>query len=442
MQEEFRKFVNDNSLFGKNERILLAVSGGIDSMVMANLFLSLENFTGIAHCNFNLRGKESDMDENLVRDFGHEHHIGVHTVRFDTSGYAAEKGISVQMAARELRYSWFEEIRDKYSYDLIALAHNLNDNVETFLINLTRGTGIAGLTGMKPLNNRLVRPLLFATRRAIEEYSLRNGISYREDASNSDTKYLRNRFRHEIIPIFREINPSFDEAIRETSRTLSEINDIKTIWLDNIRSTILLNEGETTVFDAVKLADESFSPTMIYELFRPYGLGRAQVEDLKRIIGGRTGSRIITASHRIFKNRGEIVIDRIWENDTFIQLINSPEEYDAVEKILSFELLEVGTDFSIPKSGRIACLDADKIKFPLTLRRWASGDSFYPLGMNGKKKLSDYFTDKKYSAPEKERCLILESDGKIVWLIGDRIDNRFRISPSTTKALIISYKGK
>lgn len=238
MFQEFRKYIKDNDLFKPSQRILLAVSGGIDSMVMTHLFLRIGTEIGIAHCNFNLRGSESDGDETFVENFASGHNLPFYCESFDTTGFSIEKSISIQMAARELRYRWFDEIRVKNGYDSVALAHNLNDNVETFIINLTRGTGIAGLTGMTPKHKTLIRPLLFASRLAITDYCKEQGIHFREDRSNEDIKYVRNRIRHSIIPVFREINPSFDHTISETAERLGEINEIVTGFISGIRKRL------------------------------------------------------------------------------------------------------------------------------------------------------------------------------------------------------------
>lgn len=440
MLEEFRKYIEENNLFEASHRILLAVSGGIDSMVMTHLFLRTQREIGIAHCNFNLRSSESDEDETFVRNFASGHNIPCYSVSFDTTGFASEKDISIQMAARELRYRWFEEIRVKNGYDAVALAHNLNDNIETFLINLTRGTGIAGLTGIKPKYKYLIRPLLFATRHAIAEYCEQQNITYREDRSNTEIKYTRNRIRHVILPVFREINPSFDATVSETAERLGEINEIVTGFISAIRKKITRQRNGTIVFRIDDLNSLTPKRTVLFELFKPFGLGNGQLDDLMNLISGKTGGQIFTTSHRFIKNRKEILISRKDEEAEGFYIITSPEEFRRVPGIISANLRILNSDFKIPSSPAIACLDAGKIKFPLIIRKWKHGDSLYPFGMNQKKKLSDYFIDNKYSILEKENSQILESENKIVWIIGHRIDNRFRITKSTKKILIIEVK--
>ncbi len=441
MIEEFRKYIAENNLISKSERVLLAVSGGIDSMVMAHLFLTCNFNVGIAHCNFNLRGRESDKDEAFVKNFALNKNVPFFSERFDTTGYATEKGISIQMAARDLRYRWFEEIRLKHNYSSVSVAHNLNDNVETFLINLTRGTGIAGLTGMKPGHRNIIRPLLFATRNAIIEYSNHYNIDYREDQSNSETKYTRNKIRHIIMPQFREINPSFETAITETAERLNEINELVTDHISEIRGKVSVSGSGTIVFRINLLQSLSPKRTILFELFRPYGIGKGQIEDLIRLIDGKTGNQLITSGYRLLKNRKELVVSKNEDDSDENFEIGSVQDLIKYPGCVSAEKKSIKPGFTIPETSNIACLDADRISFPMIIRKWKHGDCFYPLGMKQKKKLSDYFIDKKYSIMAKESCRILESDGKIVWIINDRIDNRFKITSRTKKALIIEVKG-
>lgn len=438
---EFRKYIEENNLIKNSDRILLAVSGGIDSMVMTHLFLSTKNEVGIAHCNFNLRGVESDEDELFVRNFATDHNIPFYCERFDTIGFASERGISVQMAARELRYRWFEKIRSKNNYNSIAIAHNLNDDIETFLLNLIRGTGIAGLTGMKPKHKNLVRPLLFAPRQAIAEYMRMNAVPYREDRSNSEIKYTRNKIRHAIIPLMKEINPSVENTLTETKGRLSEINEILIGLISEIREKVSKRRGEIMVFKTNVLNELTPKRTILFELFKPYGIGNGQLDDLIDLIDGKTGGQLFTQNQRILKNRKEILVSSRNPVSHSYYEINDISDLLKVPFIVSASFKEITNDFVITSSRKIACLDSGKILFPLIIRHWETGDSFYPFGMRQKKKLSDYFIDNKYSIFDKEKCNILESDGKIVWIIGDRIDNRFRITESSKKALIIEVNN-
>lgn len=440
MKEEFEKYILENRLIEPTSRILCAVSGGIDSMVMTELFLKIGSDIGIAHCNFNLRGEESDADEEFVRQFAGKHGIPFFSASFDTSGFASEKGISIQMAARELRYQWFEEIRHKNGFDLIALAHNMNDNIETFLINLTRGTGLAGLTGMKPRHNNLIRPLLFASRDAITNYSDINDVAFREDRTNADIKYTRNRIRHSIIPVFRRINPSFDTTIIETAERLGEINEIVNAFISPIKERAIIQKDNLVTVKIKEIPVLAYRRTILFELFRPFGVASSQLEDLEKLTKGPTGNQLFTQNWRLIRNRNEIIIlPRENSSGSYFE-ITSADDFKNIPFIISYEHKKIDENFLIPSSPLKACLDADKLSYPLIIRRNIPGDYFYPLGMRSKKKLSDYFIDKKYSIPDKEKCLILESAGQIVWVIGDRIDNRFRITEATRKTLVITVK--
>ncbi len=437
MLSDFLKYIAEKNLIKQNQRVLLAVSGGVDSMVMASLFIKSGIKVGIAHCNFTLRGKESDGDEEMVKRFAARHKIPFYPVRFSTTSYAREKGISIQMAARELRYRWFEEIRKKNGFDHIAVAHNLNDNIETLLINLTRGTGVAGLTGIKPSGNHIIRPLLFASRYSIETYRRKNRIKFREDISNTESKYTRNKIRHLVIPVLKEINPSVEATLNETAGRMSEVNDIMTVYISELYHKLIIRENNLLRISIKALKPFADNNTVLYELFKRFGITGNNLNDLKNIIKGKTGIQVFTGSHRIIKNREEILITEPVENNTRYTIAGNLEELKMTGAFKSVELTSIAPGFIIPADPSVACLNYEKLKFPVTLRTWKPGDFFYPLGMKKKKKLSDYLIDRKFSRFEKEKLLILESDGNIVWLIGERIDNRFRITKNTRKALII-----
>jgi tRNA(Ile)-lysidine synthase len=442
MINEFKKFVAENNIIKPTGRILLAVSGGIDSMVMADLFLRSGYETGIAHCNFSLRAKESDKDEELVRKYAMDNNIPFFSIRFATKLYAKRNRISVQMAARELRYAWFEEIRNENKYDLIAVAHNLNDNIETIIINLTRGTGLAGLSGMKIVSGKIIRPLLFATRENIISYCSENNIGFREDRSNADTKYTRNKIRHLVIPVLKEINPSIETTLNETAERFTGINEIVAGYIQNLRSRISEQSGKMITFNISLLKEYLHNKAILFELFKPFDISNVQLNDLLKVIDGKTGGQIFTATHRIIKNRKEIIVLHEETRDEVSFYIKAVSDLKEIPGIEYAEYSDVTDKFKILTDPSAACIDYDKLNFPVLIRKWKTGDYFYPIGMKQKKKLSDYFIDKKYSIPEKENKLILESDGKIVWIIGDRIDNRYKITRMTKKALIIKTAKK
>jgi tRNA(Ile)-lysidine synthase len=437
MLDNFIKYITNNQLIKRGDRILLAVSGGIDSMVMTHLFLQLDFELGIAHCNFSLRGVESDKDEEMIRKYAADNNIPFFFKLFETNAYAKKSGLSVQMAARELRYRWFEDIRKDSGFDSIAVAHNLNDNIETILINLTRGTGITGLTGMRAATNRIIRPLLFATRNDIIEYCLQNQVSYREDKSNADTKYTRNKIRHHVIPILKEINPSIEYTLNETAERFTGINEIVSEYICGIRNKVSEQESKSITYHISLLREYIQNKTVLFELFKTYGITNVQLSDLIKVIDGRTGGQIFTNTHRIIKNRQELIVTPENTVDENSCMINNLSDLRRFPGISSARYIPVTDYFKIPSDPLIACIDSEKITFPLIIRKWKPGDYFIPLGMNHKKKLSDFFIDEKYSRIDKENKLILETEGKIVWIIGERIDNRFRIIKTTRKALII-----
>jgi tRNA(Ile)-lysidine synthase len=437
MLNKFKRFLTVNDLVKSDSRILLAVSGGIDSMVMTHLFLRLKYETGIAHCNFSLRGDESDMDEEMVQLYAQKHNIPFYSKKFKTQEFAQTNGLSIQMAARELRYTWFEELSIENKYDVIAVAHNMNDNIETLLINLTRGTGINGLSGIRPRINNIIRPLLFATRNEIIEYCHKNIIHFREDSSNEDTKYTRNKIRLKIIPILKEINPSIEITLNDTAERFSNINDIVSEYISNLKERVSYRKDDLILFNISLLREYLKNKTVLFELFKQFGIHNVQLDDLIKVIKGKTGGRIIISDYLVLKNRKEIIVSKVnAEGKTFLSL-NSINELLKAPGIISATISEKKNNREIPSDSNIASVDSDKISFPLLIRKWEKGDYFYPLGMDQRKKLSDYFIDRKYSRFEKERKLILLSEGKIVWIIGDRIDNRFRINNSTKNVLTI-----
>ncbi len=440
MIAEFKEFIAENHLIKQEDRILLAVSGGIDSMVMAYLFLGQQYETGIAHCNFSLRGTESDKDEELVRNFAVAHNLPFFATRFATKAFASKNKLSIQMAARDLRYAWFEEIRSTNGYDQIAVAHNLNDNIETLLINLTRGTGLAGMSGMKPVSNRIIRPLLFASRNDIITFQKEKGIKFREDKSNADSKYTRNKIRHLVIPVLKEINPSIETTLNETAERFSGFNEIVLEYISGLSKKISEEKEQFILFNINKLKKILKNRAVIYELFKPFGITNALVTDLLKIIEGKTGGQVTTSTHRIIKNRKELIISEKTAAPETEYIVNNEKQFKGFPGISSVKEIMITEAYKIPSDPGTACIDIQKVTFPMIIRKWKAGDQFYPLGMNQRKKLSDYFIDKKYSLFDKENIFILESDGKIVWIIGDRIDNRFKITRSTKKGLLIKTK--
>jgi len=363
--EEFRSFIIENNLFGSDKRVLLAVSGGIDSMVMSHLFLKFGTKIGIAHCNFCLRDEESDKDEELVKSYSDKNGVPFYTRRFNTKEYSKKNGISVQMAARELRYSWFENVRIENGFDFIAVAHNLNDNIETLLINLIRGTGITGLSGMKPVSGKIIRPLLFASRRKIEDYCNENRVPFREDRSNAETRYTRNKMRHLILPLLKEINPSIEETLTETANKLAGIDEIVSDYINGILKQLSVKKGETIIFNIEKLNDLKPGKALIFELFSPFGITGATSGDLIKVLGGNSGKQIFTRTHRMIRSRNDLIIAPIGAKKHENYRINSPEDLLLIPGIVSAGIVTFEPDFKLPDNQKIACIDFEKVKFPL-----------------------------------------------------------------------------
>ncbi len=437
MQKDFQQFINSNNLCSNKNRLLLGISGGIDSICMFHLFRQLEFPIGIAHCNFQLRGSESDQDEEFVRNLANQYDIPFFTIRFNTKEFAESNGISIQMAARDLRYNWFEEIREDHNYDFITIAHNRDDVIETFLINLTRGSGIKGLTGIKPKSGNIIRPLLYASRNEIIEYIDKHNLKYREDSSNSSVKYSRNLIRHEIIPLFEKINSGFRERVIEN---ISKLKDTETIYnasIDNAKNSILRNENQKMLISLEKLNQLNPISSFLYEILKPYGFSGTQTHDIIDSLEGISGKQFLSVTHRLIKDRNDLIIEEIHQIHNKIYYIDQDTENITSPINLNITKQELNDEFEITKSKDIGLFDLDKIEFPLILRKWKKGDYFMPLGMSNLKKLSDFFIDNKLSLIDKENTWILENCNKIIWIIGQRIDERFKISDKTSNILKI-----
>ncbi|MCK9202990.1 MAG: tRNA lysidine(34) synthetase TilS [Bacteroidales bacterium] len=448
MVDPLQRFISENDLFSPDSHILLAVSGGIDSVVMTDLFYRAGYHFGIAHCNFQLRDKESQDDEQFVRDLAAKLKVPFFVKKFDTSGLAAQEGISIQMAARKLRYEWFEETRSDHHFDFIATAHHLDDQIETFFINLIRGTGIQGLHGIMPKKGRIIRPMLFTSRKEIETYAFSHPISWREDRSNSETKYLRNKIRIEILPLMKSINPDFLNGI---TGAIHQIRNIEAIWKDEVNRTrqkIIHETGHEIRIDIPKLARLKPLQPLAWELLSPYGFNETVIHDLLSSLQKESGKVFFSKTYRLIKNRDELILEplgiSVSDSPSGHSRYAGPEQQYLIDYgdfitetplSLRFSIKTIDQKFEIPLTPSIASLNLSRLSFPLILRRWQTGDTFYPFGMNKKKKLSDFFIDHKFSLPDKENCWLLCSGKQIVWVIGYRIDHRFRITSRTEKIL-------
>ncbi|MBN1158645.1 MAG: tRNA lysidine(34) synthetase TilS [Bacteroidales bacterium] len=436
MIKEFNAFLERECHCSGEHRFLLAISGGIDSVVMAWLFHRSGIPFSVAHCNFHLRGKESDGDELFVRELAGRFQAEFHVKHFRTKEYSGSQGLSVQMAARNLRYEWFEEFRKKNRFNFVAIGHNRDDIVETFLINLSRGTGIRGLTGIKPRQEAVIRPLLFASRKDIESWAGEHGIRWRDDSSNADTFYHRNKIRHDLIPQFEKACPAFRQNIITTVSHLSEIEQLFNLTIQDIREKICIVLPDKQLIDIDKLREYPATKTILFELLREYGCNQSMIQSLVNSLDGESGRRMITATHTVTRDREFLIVTR---NIPFRdQKVFVDRDTTAINHPLRMKFSRMTCEsFTIPSSRNTAALDLDLIAFPLTVRRWRPGDVFKPLGMKGSKKISDYLIDQKVPLPDKQHIHVLESGGTIVWLIGYRIDDRYRITGTTRNILLI-----
>lgn len=435
MWEKLLSFSKQNELFQKSDSILLAVSGGVDSVVMTDLFVRGGISAAILHCNFQLRGNESELDEAFVRSLADSYNIPIFVQRFDTEIHANENGISVQMAARELRYKWFDEMRDYLQYDHIATAHNKNDAVETFFINLGRGTGIKGITGIPVKNNHYIRPLLFLSRKDIYSYARVKGLAYREDSSNASKKYQRNKIRHDIIPAFEELNPSFVDTMEDNIHRFSDIASIYKSHINSVRKQLFSKQNHNLVISISDIKKLSPIKTWLYELFHPFNFTKDQCSSIAKILDAPSGKVFISTTHKLYKDRDAFYIVENNDNTNFERYyIDSTEKNFQLPFAAEMEILETFRNEDI-NNNKIAFLDMDTLHFPLTVRKWMHGDYFYPLGMDHIKKVSDFFIDNKIPVPVKKNTWILASGKNIVWIIGLRIDNRYKVTDHTKKVL-------
>lgn len=417
------------------DKILLTVSGGIDSIVMLDLFSKCSNKIAIAHCNFNLRNEESDADEKFVQKLGEKYSLPVYLKKFDTLNYADDNKLSIQMAARDLRYQWFEELRIETGFNFIATAHTMDDQVETFFINLSRGTGIKGLTGIKASTGNIIRPLLWAERAEILEYATQNQLNWREDSSNSSSKYLRNKIRHEIIPLFKDINPGFSDTMKMNIQRLKEVEKVFDGEAENKKKKLLIKDGKMWKISIKDLLEEKNARIWLYEILQGFGFVSATIDDLfQSLIKSESGKLFFSEKYRIVKDREYLILDTLEVETMHRYYIEEGQE--NISEPIRLHLKQIpNVEFEMKKSNLIAQLDYDRLIFPLIIRKWNIGDYFMPLGMNNLKKLSDFFIDQKLSIPEKEKTWLLTSGKHIVWVIGMRIDERYKVKEGTEMVL-------
>lgn len=437
MLENFRTYINNRLNFLNQKKLLIAVSGGLDSVVLAHLCKEANFDIALAHCNFNLRDTESDGDEKFILDLAETLDVEVFVQNFDTNNYAENNKLSIQMAARELRYNWFQELTAQLGYNYILTAHHADDNLETFLINLSRGTGLEGLTGIPETNGNIVRPLLSFSRETIKNYANNKKLQWREDSSNASTKYLRNQLRHDVIPKLKAVNSNLLQNFRNTLQHLKETEDIVEESVNAVlkRAIVDLNNDEITynISEFLKLNNPK---AYLVEIFKPFGF--TAFNDIVNLLDAQSGKQVFSQSYRLIKDRTHLILAplQLEVEKEDIKINAEDKDKSIANGILFFETVETINNTSTDE----IFVDVKTLSYPLTVRKWKEGDYFYPLGLNGKKKISKYFKDEKLSLLDKEKCLLLCSNNEIVWVINYRTDERFKVTNTTKKILKIAIK--
>jgi|TARA_B110000046_G_scaffold96391_1_gene103999 tRNA(Ile)-lysidine synthase len=441
MLAKLKAHIESHHLFNTQDRLLLGVSAGVDSMVLAHLLKELPFDFFIAHMNFGLRGQESDLDADFVEQWGRSQGIITHILKVNTEVYAKKNQVSTQMAARSLRYDWFSELASLHKYSAILTAHHADDNLETVLFNLTKGTGIRGLRGMKIQQGLLARPLLIFGKQEIINYAQKQRMAWREDASNVSNKYTRNKIRNEILPVLKEINPSVLQTFRDTQARLISSEMLLDQKVSDLKAQYF-KSGPIDCLEVSWVRDHPLDHLLLFELLESYELGYAQFKQIFRSVVQNHSAMFYWNEYQLNVDRHKVWIgktDRIIDPAACKEITNALEVVEFYDYQLTFNTVLPSTD-SIDKSLNIACLDREKLTFPLTLRKWKKGDYFYPLGMTQKKKVSDFLVDQKIPRIKKESLLILASKQKICWLVGLRIDDRFRLKNSTKNILRVEMK--
>lgn len=428
VKQSFLSEITRKKLCTSKDKILLAVSGGVDSMVMLHLFKECGFIVGVAHANFQLRGIDSEGDERFVKEISDKNSIPYFVKRFETETYAKSNHWSIQMAARELRYGWFKELLTEQHFDLIATAHHLNDSIETVLLNLVRGSGLEGIDGISSRNGKIIRPMLWATRLEIERYAKENKIEWREDRSNASDDYARNFIRHRVYPLLEELNPSLEKTADESITKISGAVELMESGAEHWREKFERAKGSQILLDKKGIEHLNNPAGVLWNLTKGLGFNLDQCRQIITAMHGQPGKLFTTSQFELVIDRDHIIISPIQPEmtETLIQISQTEASLGNFKmKIERNETVDIKND------PAMAVLDAAKLKFPLRWRKWRSGDSFYPLGMNHQKKLSDFLIDRKISLVDKETITVLESGGEIVWVVGLRLDDRYKVTETT-----------
>jgi tRNA(Ile)-lysidine synthase len=434
MLNEFKNHIATNFNNLKEHSFLLACSGGIDSVVLAHLCNELNLNFVVAHCNFNLREDESDLDEQFVRDLALAFNKNIYVTSFDTKTYMDEHKTSLQIAARELRYNWFSEIMKQNLIKTLVTAHHADDSIETFIINLSRGTGIEGLKGIPEKTKTISRPLLVFSRAQILQYAQEHNLEWREDKSNAETKYLRNSIRHKIVPNLKDLHPTFLTNFLQTQKYLNDSFKIVIQEIEKQKAILFIEKDKVVSIEIEKLQALKPFETYLHHLFQPYGFTDALA--ISKLMETMSGKELHSATHRLLKDREQLLLQEITESASDVYFIK--EDRKEIENPIKLKIEEVTTITNTSKA--IIYVSKEALNFPLTVRKWKTGDYFHPFGMKGVKKISKFYKDEKYSLIDKEEQWLLCSNNQIVWVIGRRADNRFRVSDNTKQILKISVQ--
>ncbi|AYN68208.1 tRNA lysidine(34) synthetase TilS [Euzebyella marina] len=436
MFKAFKEHIDHRFPELRQSEFLFACSGGIDSMVLFHLFSRLDLHFNVAHCNFQLRGEESDEDEKLVEIEAVNKGVNYFVTRFDTVGYLNKNNLSLQVGARQLRYDWFSDLMTENRIEFLVTAHHADDNLETFLINLSRGSGLDGLTGIPEKTGSICRPLLPFSREQILEYAKKHSIEWREDRSNSDTKYLRNKLRHDIIPLLKSSSPAFLDNFNNSIKYLNQVFDIKEDTILHLKNKLFIEGDQFIEIDIEQLIALQPLEGYMYHLFCTYGFREPQ--ELIQLTEGLSGKELRSKSHRLIRDRKRLLLSEIKITESPSYTINY--ENHEIVRPLNLKVEEVSGVGEHTKN--IIYVDGDALKYPLTVRKWENGDYFHPFGLGGKKKLSKYFKDEKYNTLAKEEQWLLCSENSIVWVIGRRADERFKVTDKTKKVLKLTYSNE
>ncbi len=438
MVEQFLNHIQRHNLCKTNDKILLAVSGGIDSIVMAHLFITVGFSVAVAHCNFQLRGEASNDDEAFVNMFCVDHKIPFHVRRFETASIAAESGESIQVCARKLRYDFFNQLYRDHGYNYVATGHHLDDNIETILLNLTRGTGIDGLAGIPVKVENIIRPLLFASRSQIHDYAAFHRLAWREDESNAGDDYARNVMRHHVVPKLMEVNPGLHRTFQNTIERLGFSGDMSREHIRQISERYCKEVRDQLHIDKKILREVDHPEVLLWELLKSRGFNYEQCKLIPRL--DSTGKRIFSGSHSLTSDREVFIIASAGTNNDSVTIMPDTLSVAGHGRSLGIAMEPVST-FRLSLDKSLAQLDMAKVQFPITWRRWRAGDSFRPFGMSHSKKVSDFLIDLKVSLPDKDHVTVLESAGEIIWVVGFRIDDRYKVTQKTSEVLIIEVNA-